>query len=72
MTVPWSLQAVVLCALLTLSPGCSLHQQSVASIEILEGCLVRITGISNTQASEIVKTWDIDPDCQVEVNTRAE
>lgn len=51
--------------------GC-ISQKSVATVEIVEGCMVRIEGISTTQADDIVKDWDIDPGCQVEVNTEVE
>ena len=62
-----SLQSALLCALL-LAGGCAL-QQVAGKIEIIDGCMVRIEGLSNTQADEIAKTWDIDPNCRVEVTT---
>lgn len=59
------------CALLLCVGGCS-HYSGQGKVTILDGCMVEITGISTLQAQDIIKTWDIDPNCQVEVNTNLE
>jgi hypothetical protein len=61
-------KAVMPTILLLLLGGCA-SSQTTASIEVVDGCLIRITGINATTANDIVKTWDFDPDCRVEVMT---
>ena len=48
--------------------GCG-SQQTTASVEIIDGCIIRIEGLSSTQAHVIVKEWNIDPKCRVDVVT---
>ena len=55
------------CALLC-GGGCA--SQSVgAKVLISEGCIVIIEGVSTRQADDILRTWDVDPNCQVEINS---
>lgn len=63
---------ILLGAMLSVCLAGCVSQQSVGSVEIIEGCMVRINGISTTQADDIIKDWNIDPGCQVEVNTEIE
>jgi hypothetical protein len=56
---------LMICALMV---GCG-SQQTTASVEIIDGCIVRINGLSSTQAQVIVKEWNIDPNCTVDVVT---
>ena len=42
----------------------------MASIEVVDGCLFRVTGLSSEQGAEIIKSWDFDNNCEVEVRTR--
>ena len=62
------LLAVACGALLLLSVGCA-SQTVTAKVLISEGCVVMIEGISTRQADEILRTWDVDPNCRVEVRS---
>lgn len=66
--VPHSLLTVVICAILLLSVGCASNVQN-SEIMIVDGCIVSIKGFSQTQADEIIRTLDIDPECSVEVSS---
>ena len=48
--------------------GCA-SQTVTAKVLTSEGCVVIIEGISTRQADEILRTWDLDPNCQVEVRS---
>ena len=50
--------------------GCA-SQTTSAKVTISEGCMVIIEGISTRQADEILRTWEIDPNCKVEVRSTA-
>jgi hypothetical protein len=69
MTAPSTL-LTALCALL-LSGGCS-HQVTAAKIVISEGCLITIEGVSQQQAEDVIRNWDLDNGCQLEVKARSE
>jgi len=56
--------------LFVLLAGCA-SQSTTAKVMISEGCVVVIEGISTAQAQDILRTWDIDPKCQVEVRATA-
>ena len=68
MTAPSLLMAVIPTLLLS---GCSL-QQTASDILIVDGCIVTIKGLSSLQTDELIKTWNIEPDCQIEVRTEVD
>ena len=47
--------------------GCRASSSTAANIQVVDGCMLEITGISSEQASDIVKSWDFDKDCELEV-----
>jgi len=49
--------------------GCFASKQTGGEIMIVDGCIVTVKGFSGAQADEIMKTWNIDPNCSVEVKT---
>ena len=53
------------CALLCVG-GCA-SQSAGVKILIAEGCVVLLEGVSTQQADDILRTWEIDPKCKVEV-----
>jgi hypothetical protein len=58
--------AGVACALLLV--GCA-TKQSKATVLISDGCSVYVDGITGEQASSITRTWDIKPECDIEIKT---
>ena len=42
----------------------------MATIEVVDGCMVKIHGISSERAGEITKDWDFNTNCELEVKTR--
>ena len=59
--------AVSVCGL----AGCTSWNKSAAEIEVIDGCLFRVRGISGSEANNIAKTWDFNTNCEVEVRSRA-
>jgi len=50
--------------------GCASSQDSMATIEVIDGCMVKILGISSQRAGEITKDWDFNTNCELEVKSR--
>jgi hypothetical protein len=42
----------------------------MATIEVIDGCMVKIYGISSQRAGEITKSWDFNTNCELEVKSR--
>ena len=59
-----------LCALIGLLAGCLPSQQGAATIMVVDGCMIKIDGVSAAQAGEITKSWDFDTNCELEVKSR--
>jgi len=55
--------------------GCSLFQtsqkQDVAEVEIIDGCLVRIKGITAQTADHIIREWNINTNCEIDIKATA-
>ena len=49
--------------------GCA-SRETMATIEVVDGCMVKIYGISSERAGEITKDWDFNTNCELEVKTR--
>ena len=62
----------LLTALLSvLLAGCS-TQQTAAKIVISDGCLITIDGLSTQQADDVLRNWNIDKRCEIEVRATGE
>ena len=48
--------------------GCA-SQTMGAKVLISEGCLVMVEGVSTRQADEVLRSWDVDPNCQIDVRS---
>ena len=63
--------------LLIIALVCALHlvgcasQQTTAKIMIVDGCLVTIEGLSSQQADMVMRDWDLNTDCEIEVKTKS-
>lgn len=64
----WKVTTLLLVSVL--QGGC-VSQQAAAEIEVLDGCLFRIRGISNVEAKNLAKTWEFNTGCEVEIRSRA-
>ena len=53
-----------------LQGGCASNHETLATIEVVDGCMVKIYGISSERAGEITKDWDFNTNCELEVKTR--
>ena len=65
------LRATALALLVSVSLcGCTSSRETAASIEVIDGCMVKIVGISSERAGEITKSCDFDTNCELEVKSR--
>ena len=61
------LTLLMVCALLC-EFGCAAQSAGV-KILISEGCVIVVEGASARQADEMLRSWNVDPDCQIEVRS---
>ena len=61
--------ALTLALLVSVGLGGCASRETMATIEVVDGCMVKIYGISSERAGEITKDWDFNTNCELEVKT---
>lgn len=55
-----------------LQGGCAFYSsKNMGSIEVMDGCFLKVKGISGVEANNIVKTLEFNSDCEAEVRSSA-
>jgi hypothetical protein len=61
----------VLCALLLLG-GCVSKSKGILSVEVTDGCSIKISGMNVEQARKIINEWEFARDCELTVTKQKE
>jgi hypothetical protein len=59
----------LLVALVSVLAGCASSRQQLIDFEVIDGCVVRVKGISAEKAAQIDKGWTVRPECKVDFNS---